>query len=1392
MRVPALLLAVVVMAATVVAASGGGVAAANGSHGEPGIDLVLRDSVADSDYTYLASATDVEVVVHEGRTLAVVASADESVHLLDVSDPSSINELRHPNRQQQSGNNNFNNAIGGESVTSYVANDGELYFVLAWSNSDAIQTFHIHENGRLDELSHVVDSSKMNLASDLFVYKVGDKQYAAVIGKLSNSLRIVDVTDPRGLGNAALKDSITDGGDLELDGASGVAHYPTGGRHYAVVVSIEDDGVQIIDVTDPDDITAADHLSDTDQLELDGADEVDIYRVGGRNFAAVTGNSDDGVQIIDITDPHNIFPTARVADSGSLRLDNPRGVAVHTIGGRHYAAVASQADDGVQIIDITNPYNPVPKANIGDTNSAELDGAFGIDTFTIGNRHYAIVASTDDNGVQIVEMTAVTADAGDGQSARTGSAVVLDGSGSAVSSGETPTYQWTQTAGPTVTLSSATAQRPSFTAPATPSTLVFTLTATHGSASSTDTVAVSVSADPNAEVSVGKTAVDLALRDSVADGDYTYLSGAIQVEAFAHEGRMLAVVASANESVHLLDVSDPSSINELRHPNRQQQSGNNNFNNAVGGESVTSYVANDGELYFVLAWSNSDAIQTFHIHENGRLDELSHVVDSSKMDFASDLFVYRVGDKQYAAVSGVLSSSLRIVDVTDPRGLGNAALKDSITDGGDLELEGASAVAHYPTGGRHYAVVVSEIDDGVQIIDVTDPDDITAADHLSDTDQLELKGPQSVDIYRVGGRNFAVVTGNSDDGVQIIDITDPHNIFPTARVADSGSLRLDNPGHVAVHTIGGRHYAAVASSGDDGVQIIDITNPYNPVPKANIGDTNSARLDDATGIDTFTIGNRHYAIVASNIDHGVQIVEMTAVTADAGGDLTVPGRIDKITLDGSRSAVSSGETPTYQWTQTAGPPVTLSSATAQQPNFVPPAAPQTLSFQLAVSHGSSQAVDTVTITLEEDPSTDTGTYGGKLVSDSVKEETLDDPINGGTSQYLTMHFSDEGENQTFTYNLLEALSGSTTVTVTFMTATLGPQFGAPGYTWDREAVSIFPQTLTFTSANWYKPQVVAITSLDDSDNTPEQAIIVITSTLPGSYSGVHITVDDGSDDGSQSGVGGQGSPGTEGEQGALERPGDSEPNRPNNAPTVASAIADVGPLLVGGDATVDLSGVFADADGDRLTITAESSDDDVSVGLIQHTPSPEIWVLATGRGTAELTVTANDENGGIVTDTFTVTVEEAPAAQQQQPQQYQGGSADDEGDDQGDDPPADEEPLPEEFTPPTDEHVVEEQIVLTPGAVSDLTLTATNNSGVQVSWTAPTDGTAPTRYIVHLKPEGGDHGSGKTKRPKANKTQVTFKNLEPGTTYQVWVRAQNALGKGERTHATITLPAPQP
>ncbi len=100
---------------------------------------------------------------------------------------------------------------------------------------------------------------------------------------------------------------------------------------------------------------------------------------------------------------------------------------------------------------------------------------------------------------------------------------------------------------------------------------------------------------------------------------------------------------------------------------------------------------------------------------------------------------------------------------------------------------------------------------------------------------------------------------------------------------------------------------------------------------------------------------------------------------------------------------------------------------------------------------------------------------------------------------------------------------------------------------------------------------------------------------------------------------------------------------------------------------------------------------------------------------------------------------------------------------------------------------VSAQAVEVPGPVTALSLSSTETS-VTARWQAPESGGDPSRYIVHVRPEGGDSGSGKTKTPKAKRTSVTFDNLEPGVTYKVWVRAKNEAGKGERVHAQITLP----
>ena len=100
-----------------------------------------------------------------------------------------------------------------------------------------------------------------------------------------------------------------------------------------------------------------------------------------------------------------------------------------------------------------------------------------------------------------------TANAGFDQTVRTGGSVHLFGTGSPHDPNEEVTYHWSQVSGTTVTLS-ASANSATFTAPATPGTLVFRLTVTdeHGVSASDDvTIAVVANRAPTANAGSNQT-----------------------------------------------------------------------------------------------------------------------------------------------------------------------------------------------------------------------------------------------------------------------------------------------------------------------------------------------------------------------------------------------------------------------------------------------------------------------------------------------------------------------------------------------------------------------------------------------------------------------------------------------------------------------------------------------------------------------------------------------------------------------------------------------------------------------------------------------------------------------------------------------------------------------
>ncbi|OWR32566.1 RTX toxin [Saccharibacillus sp. O23] len=97
--------------------------------------------------------------------------------------------------------------------------------------------------------------------------------------------------------------------------------------------------------------------------------------------------------------------------------------------------------------------------------------------------------------------------------------------------------------------------------------------------------------------------------------------------------------------------------------------------------------------------------------------------------------------------------------------------------------------------------------------------------------------------------------------------------------------------------------------------------------------------------------------------------------------------------------------------------------------------------------------------------------------------------------------------------------------------------------------------------------------------------------------------------------------------------------RVNAAPTVKQAIGDRYVQLTGGDATIDLAGVFDDLNADPLTLSAESADLSVLQAAVVGTA---LKLTPLSAGSATIKLTADDGRGGQVDSSFAVRVNRAP------------------------------------------------------------------------------------------------------------------------------------------------------
>ncbi len=169
------------------------------------------------------------------------------------------------------------------------------------------------------------------------------------------------------------------------------------------------------------------------------------------------------------------------------------------------------------------------------------------------------------------------------------------------------------------------------------------------------------------------------------------------------------------------------------------------------------------------------------------------------------------------------------------------------------------------------------------------------------------------------------------------------------------------------------------------IVVLNVGNPTHPTFTAPAVPIGGATL-------TFQLSVNNGSQTSFPVTANVTVKHVNHAPVASAGPAQTVGEGALVTLDGSASYDPDSDPLTFQWTQSGGPPVTLSSTTAIKPTFTAPPVPSgsvALTFTLTVSDGSLSSSALVSITVEHVNHPPVANAGPNQTVNDTKLVTLD-------------------------------------------------------------------------------------------------------------------------------------------------------------------------------------------------------------------------------------------------------------------------------------------------------------------------------------------------------------------------------------------------------------------
>ena len=227
----------------------------------------------------------------------------------------------------------------------------------------------------------------------------------------------------------------------------------------------------------------------------------------------------------------------------------------------------------------------------------------------------------------------------------------------------------------------------------------------------------------------------------------------------------------------------------------------------------------------------------------------------------------------YAVITSLLQSRVTILDITNPT---LPIVKSITTPDDNANIHSPFAVSTVDIDDSAYAIVASRTNSRIAIFNITNPMNLTQVSVLEHGADYTLEGVTITIPIKMDNSTYILTAARDNNSVGIIDISDPKMPKQVALFEDDLNLGLHSAHSIETISINDRTYALVASPGEDAMQIIDVTHPALPFPVSTVrhGTEYPALLapHDVTAIN---VEDSTYALLSAVNADSVQIIDIT-------------------------------------------------------------------------------------------------------------------------------------------------------------------------------------------------------------------------------------------------------------------------------------------------------------------------------------------------------------------------------------------------------------------------------------------------------------------------------------------------------------------------------------